>query len=142
MRGYSGSDIGLTRDSNQDDCKTGVFSDNAIWVVVCDGMGGANGGCTASTVATETISQKLIELYTPFASDDWIREIMEVAIQEANLKVFDISMEDSSLHGMGTTVVCAIARDHRLQIVHAGDSRAYLVRDGEISRITTDHSVV
>ncbi len=142
MRVYSGSDIGLTRDSNQDDCKTGVFSDNAIWVVVCDGMGGANGGCTASTVATETISQKLIELYTPFASDDWIREIMEVAIQEANLKVFDISMEDSSLHGMGTTVVCAIARDHRLQIVHAGDSRAYLVRDGEISRITTDHSVV
>ena len=44
MRVYSGSDIGLRRDSNQDYCKTGTFSDGAVWAVVCDAMGGANGG--------------------------------------------------------------------------------------------------
>ncbi len=142
MRVYSGSDIGLTRDSNQDYCKTGVFDDGAVWAVVCDGMGGANGGCTASTVAADTISEKLAELYRPGMTGDEIREIMECSVQDANRKVFDMSMEDSSLYGMGTTVVCAVARDNRLHIVHAGDSRAYLVSSGEIRRITTDHSIV
>ena len=142
MRVYSGSDIGLTRDSNQDYCKTGVFADSAVWAVVCDGMGGANGGCTASTVAADTISERLVDLYRPGMTEEEIRETMEYAIQEANLKVFDMAMEDSSLYGMGTTVVCAVAKDNRLHIVHAGDSRAYLLRDGGICRITTDHSVV
>ena len=56
MKVYSESDIGLMRNSNQDYCKTGNFSDDAAWAVVCDGMGGANGGCTASSLAAETIS--------------------------------------------------------------------------------------
>ncbi len=142
MRVYSGSDIGLTRDSNQDYYKTGVFPDNAVWAVVCDGMGGANGGCTASTVAADTISEKLTGLYRPGMTEDEIRDIMEYAVGEANLRVFDMSMEDSTLYGMGTTVVCAVARDRRLYVVHAGDSRAYLVNRDRIFRITTDHSVV
>ena len=142
MRVYSASDIGLMRSSNQDCCCTGGFSDGNVFAVVCDGMGGANGGCTASSVATETISQRLPDLYRPGMSDEEIREIMELAVSEANLRVYDMAQNDSSLYGMGTTVVCAVLRGTDLHIVHAGDSRAYLYEDGSLRRLTTDHSMV
>ena len=142
MRVYSGSDIGLVRDSNQDYCKTGVFPDNAVWAVVCDGMGGANGGCTASSVATETISQQLTEGYHPDMTSEQLRELMQTAVREANAKVYQMSMDNFTLRGMGTTVVCVVAGSGKIHIVHAGDSRAYLYRNGQIVRLTTDHSMV
>ncbi len=142
MKVYSASDIGLIRSSNQDCCKTGSFSDSSVWAVVCDGMGGANGGCTASSVATESISQRLLEMYRPDMTDEEIRELMEVSVSEANLRVYDMAQNDMSLNGMGTTVVCAVLRGDRLHIVHAGDSRAYLYKNDSVTRLTTDHSVV
>jgi len=142
MRVYSGSDIGLMRNSNQDYCKTGNFSDDAAWAVVCDGMGGANGGCTASSLAAETISGILTEKYRSDMTSIQIRELMEKAVKEGNRRVYEASCDDPSLHGMGTTVVCAIALENKLHIVHAGDSRAYLFENGNLRRITTDHSIV
>lgn len=142
MKVYAGSDIGLMRDSNQDYCKTGAFSENAVWAVVCDGMGGANGGCTASSEAAETIARLMTEKYREEMSSEALKEMMEDAVCDANRKVFEMSLADSSLYGMGTTVVCAVARNGQVHIVHAGDSRAYLYRDGTLSRVTTDHSVV
>lgn len=142
MRVYSGSDIGLVRDSNQDYCQTGLFPDSSVWAVVCDGMGGANGGCTASSVAAEAISQQLTEGYRSDMTSEQLRTLMETAVQTANTRVYQMSMESFSLRGMGTTVVCAIAKDGTIHIVHAGDSRAYLYRDGSITRLTTDHSIV
>ena len=142
MKVYSGSDIGLVRNSNQDYCETGVFSENAVWAVVCDGMGGANGGCVASSKAVEAIAEKLTEGYRPEMTSDELRQLMESAVQEANSKAFGIAQEDSYLYGMGTTVVCAVVRDGSAYVVHAGDSRAYMYLDDEIHRVTTDHSVV
>ncbi len=142
MNVYSGSDIGLMRSSNQDYCKAGSWSDGAVWAVVCDGMGGANGGCTASSVAAETIAQRISEEYRPDMEDFQIRTMMENAVAEANSRVFYMSLEDPSLYGMGTTVVCAAAVGNTVHVVHAGDSRAYLYSGGGISRVTTDHSVV
>ena len=142
MRVYSGSDIGLVRDSNQDYCQTGLFPDHVAWAVVCDGMGGANGGCTASSVATEAISQHLTEGYHPDMTSEQIRTLMEEAVEGANTEVYRMSMEDFTLRGMGTTVVCAIVRNGLVYIVHAGDSRAYLYGSGQIRRLTTDHSIV
>ena len=142
MRVYSGSDIGLRRDSKQDYCKTGTFSDGAVWAVVCDGMGGANGGCTASREASEIISRVLCDGYRAEMSCPQLRELMEYAVNEANAAVYRMAQEDASLYGMGTTVVCAVAKDGRISIVHAGDSRAYLYRDGVLTRLTTDHSIV
>lgn len=142
MRVYSGSDIGLVRDSNQDYCQTGLFPDHVAWAVVCDGMGGANGGCTASSVATEAISQYMTEGYRSDMTSEQLRELMQQAVQQANTKVYQLSVENFTLRGMGTTVVCVIVKDGQLHIVHAGDSRAYLYRDGSIHRLTTDHSIV
>ena len=123
MKLYSQSDIGLIRQSNQDYCMTGYFPDGAAWAIVCDGMGGANGGSTASRVATEN-------------------NLMKLAVDYANKSVYEMSRYVSGLEGMGTTVVCVIAKDERLHVVHAGDSRAYLFTGDSIRQITTDHSIV
>ncbi len=142
MRVYSGSDIGLRRDSNQDYCKTGIFESGAAWAVVCDGMGGANGGCTASSMAAETIAGILTEKYSAEMTSEQVRELMEQAVAAANGRVYTAACEDPSLRGMGTTVVVAIAVNGVIHIVHAGDSRAYLFEKDRIRRITTDHSIV
>lgn len=142
MMVYSGSDIGLRRDSNQDYCKAGIFEDGAAWAVVCDGMGGANGGCTASSTAAETISGILTERYSSEMTSEQVRELMEQAVASANTAVYEAACNDPMLSGMGTTVVCAVARNGVIHIVHAGDSRAYLFENDRITRITTDHSIV
>lgn len=142
MMVYSGSDIGLRRNSNQDYCKTGVFPDGTAWAVVCDGMGGANGGCTASSVAAETISSILTEEYSTDMTSEQIKELMKRAVSSANSKVYEEACNDPFLQGMGTTVVCALAGKGFVHIVHAGDSRAYLFENDSIRRITTDHSIV
>ena len=142
MKAYSGSDIGLKRNSNQDYCKTGTFQDGTVFAVVCDGMGGANGGCTASRVAVETIVTSINNGYNPLLKPDEVKALIELAVQKANTAVYEMASNDESLYGMGTTVVCAIVKDNRLHIVHAGDSRAYLYRNDDIQQLTTDHSMV
>lgn len=142
MKVYSGSDIGLKRNSNQDYCKTGTFPDGTVFAVVCDGMGGANGGCTASRVAVETIVGSINNGYDSSLKPEEIKSLIEFAVQKANTAVYDMATNDESLYGMGTTVVCAIIKDKHLHIVHAGDSRAYLYRNDDIRQLTTDHSMV
>lgn len=142
MRVYSKSDIGLKRNSNQDYCTSGTFSDGSVWAVVCDGMGGANGGCTASRVAVETISSELDNKYRADMNSDEIKTVLNDAVQRANKTVYDIAANDESLYGMGTTVVCCVVKDEQAYIVHAGDSRAYLYNGNTLVQLTTDHSMV
>lgn len=142
MQVYSKSDVGLKRTSNQDYCVTGIFSDNSAWAVVCDGMGGASGGNIASKVAAENIADTLKSGYSSDMDSEHLRELMELAIVYANTSVYDMSVHVPGLYGMGTTVVCAIAKNGKIHVVHAGDSRAYLYSDGVVKQITKDHSVV
>ncbi len=142
MRVFSKTDIGLRRNSNEDYCKEGTFSDGSIWAVVCDGMGGANGGCTASSVSAETIASSLIENYQESMSGEQIYGLIDDAIDKANLAVYNMARNVASLYGMGTTVVCAVVKDGMAHVVHAGDSRAYLYNGQTLKQITTDHSMV
>ncbi len=142
MKLYSQSDIGLIRNSNQDYCLTGYFSDGAAWAIVCDGMGGANGGSTASHVATESIAETLTTGYREDMTGHEICDLMKLAVDCANKAVYEMSVHVAGLEGMGTTVVCVVAKDDRLHVVHAGDSRAYLFAGDSIRQITTDHSIV
>lgn len=142
MKVYSKSDIGLKRDSNQDYCFTKIFPDKTALAIVCDGMGGANGGSTASHVAVETIVKEIEDNYDSSANGEQIKSLISSAVQKANGTVYDIASKDPSLYGMGTTVVCAMAKDNLVHIVHAGDSRAYLYQNNQIEQITTDHSMV
>lgn len=142
MRIVAKTDKGHVRDSNQDAYAVGEFSDEVAWAVVCDGMGGAAGGNIASALAVKVISDKINVSYREQMRDSSIKNMLDSALNAANVEVFDMAESKQELKGMGTTVVCAIVKDGQAYIAHAGDSRAYILKNGEISQITTDHSMV
>lgn len=142
MEVFSKSDIGLVRTQNQDDCRFGVISPSCVWAVVCDGMGGANGGNIASATAVEHISSQISELFNDNMSKDQISELMAEIVVEANMKVYEMSVSDPDLTGMGTTCEFVFVKDTTVHIVHVGDSRTYAIRGGKIKQLTEDHSVV
>lgn len=138
------TDIGLVRESNQDACRSGLTANGIAWAVVCDGMGGANGGNVASSIAVETMVRQYHSFFqgNPSYSDNSIRDLMVAAVYNANTAVYERSCAEEELHGMGTTVVSAIVYDGIAHIAHAGDSRAYLITPDGIRQVTTDHSIV
>lgn len=142
MRIVAKTDKGHVRDSNQDAYAVGEFSDEVVWAVVCDGMGGAAGGNIASALAVKVISDKINASYREQMRDSSIKNMLDSALNAANVEVFDMSESKHELKGMGTTVVCAIVKDGQAYIAHAGDSRAYILKNGKIFQITTDHSIV
>ena len=136
------TDVGAVRSSNQDSCDCGLFSPNSAWVIVCDGMGGANGGNVASAIAVETIREQLLSGYDENLSKPNLKNLMINAINRANEEVHRVSLERPELHGMGTTVVLLVAAKGTLHVAHVGDSRAYQRHGGVLTQITMDHSYV
>ena len=87
MEIYSRTDKGMVRHSNQDAERHGFFEDGSAWAVVCDGMGGANGGNVASSTAVEEISVRLTDNYKSDMSASEIRDMCAKACNAANIKV-------------------------------------------------------
>ena len=142
MKIVAKTDKGMVRDTNQDAYAVGELPGGVAWAVVCDGMGGAAGGNIASALAVKVISEKINNSYNAQMKDISIKNMLHSALVAANLEVFDMSLERPELRGMGTTVVCAIVKEGQAYIMHAGDSRAYIVSDNELKQITMDHSMV
>lgn len=143
MRITAKTDTGLVRSSNQDSYSAGELSGGVAWAVVCDGMGGAAGGNIASTVAVRMISHSIDEGYRNGMRPSSIRNMLESAICGANACLYEMSRNDSSLSGMGTTCVAALIVDSTVYISHVGDSRAYIISsDGTLRQLTRDHSMV
>lgn len=136
------SDTGKVRHSNQDAFTTGRFDDGSAWAIVCDGMGGANGGNVASRMAVDNLSASLKSGYRSNMSETSIKNLLNSAVSAANIRVFDKSKESKELNGMGTTVVAVLICNKTAYIAHAGDSRAYLMSNGKLSQLTRDHSIV
>lgn len=136
------TDIGAVRQSNQDSCECGLFSKDSAWAIVCDGMGGANGGNIASSVAVGKMKEVIENGFNENMTSDNIRCLMLNAVAQANDEVFAMSQQQEELRGMGTTVVLMIATKGLLHVAHAGDSRAYLKNKDGLSQITVDHSYV
>ncbi len=141
MRAYGLSDIGKVRESNQDCFAVSVDGAQPVWAVVCDGMGGANGGYYASNTAVGAFSHGMDISFEGLKSKQ-IENVMCEAVQNANQSVYKTALEQPELSGMGTTLVAAVVLGDSAHIVHVGDSRAYLIGGDKISRLTTDHSVV
>lgn len=141
MQIYSKTDIGLTRHSNQDAVFTSTLEDGAVFAIVCDGMGGANAGNVASDMAVKVISEYITQSYRIGMDFYDIEKMFKNAISSANMEIYDMSLNNDELKGMGTTVVAALVRDGTAVITHVGDSRAYMAGEG-IKAITRDHSVV
>lgn len=142
MRTTGSSHAGRVRPNNQDAYVCGMLTENTAFAVVCDGMGGANGGNIASAIAMRCIADKLVDKYRENSSDDAVKELLESAVCSANTAVYTAAMEDKNLRGMGTTAVVAIANNKQFYIAHVGDSRAYMITHDTITQITNDHSVV
>jgi serine/threonine protein phosphatase PrpC len=124
----SRTDVGRVRPSNED---AFLVADDAHLVAVADGMGGHQAGEVASATA---ITALLDGVHRGATIGD--------AISGANDAVLARAAEDPSLRGMGTTMTAAVLHGATLVIGHVGDSRAYLLRDGVLVQLTTDHSVI
>lgn len=142
------SDVGKRRERNEDSF---LIDEELQLVVVADGMGGHLGGAYASKLAVATIDDVIKNLDQD--PDTTLQEGVQLkkgdyvgylryAIQTASQNIFEKSMSDATLHGMGTTTVAALFRDGKVYIANVGDSRAYRVRGSEIVQITRDHSLV
>lgn len=136
------TDVGKVRSSNQDSYAAGDLTSEVSWAVVCDGMGGANGGNIASEAAVRVISDKLKSGYHIGMNDNSIKHLLISAVEAANITLYTMSRENEELQGMGTTVVIAVRNFDTLYLANVGDSRIYVVSDSGIVQITTDHSVV
>jgi protein phosphatase len=135
LSSFAGTDVGLARSGNEDSylCGRTVFA-------VADGLGGHQGGEVASAMAVEPLAALDGRA---FADARQAAEALTAAIAEANRAILERAREDRTLWGMGTTVTAAaVAADRLLQLAHVGDSRAYLLRDGSLEQLTTDHTVV
>ena len=135
------TDVGLKRQTNQDAFFIRTLEDGAAVAVVCDGMGGANAGNVASETACEIISGYILNSYRSDMDNFELEKLLKNAIVSANLEVYDMSLKNDELKGMGTTVVLALARENSAVIAHVGDSRAYLAGE-QLKLLTRDHSVV
>ena len=135
------TDVGSVRPENQDDYRAGELNSDAAWGLVCDGMGGARGGREASVSACDVIEHSFHEQYAQCLPGDE-EKFLKRALTGANRFVFQKASREEELAGMGTTAVCALVRGGNAFICHAGDSRAYLVRDGKLTQLTHDHSYV
>ena len=142
MRICGRSDTGRVRSSNQDAFVCGSLSENTLFAVVCDGMGGANGGNVASAIAIKVISDRIVDVYRDGMESNSLRNMLDTAIAAANVEIYDTAMADAELRGMGTTVVALILSDSTAHIAHVGDSRAYVLDEEGITQVTKDHSIV
>lgn len=139
MKSFAITDVGKRRELNEDYIYT---SDKTVGnlsnlYIVADGMGGHNAGDYASKHTVEKVVETIAALHEE--TDD--RQIITEAIDRANGYIYEKAKEDSSLSGMGTTLVVATCKDDVVTVANIGDSRMYIV-NREIRQITKDHSLV
>ena len=139
---FSATDPGRLRRNNEDSVAVDF---DASLVVLADGMGGYNAGEVASNIATSFIRTELgrwlIEAAAQ-ASDADVRRAMDICADNANRAIFNAAHSNPQYAGMGTTLVVGVFREGRLLIGHVGDSRCYRLRDGKLTQLTRDHSLL
>lgn len=142
MRYWGGTDVGVVRKENQDAYIIKKLDGSAALLLVCDGMGGANGGRTASNKAIEVFAQEVEGHHSKGMKPSQMADAVAAAAAAANQAVFEAAQADASLSGMGTTMVCLLADGMEAVVGNIGDSRAYLIDDDGMQQVTHDHSLV
>jgi serine/threonine protein phosphatase PrpC len=154
---FGRTDVGQIREHNEDnflvaDLSKGsrslmeedrvqLIGDRGTLLGVCDGMGGAAAGEVASQLAVDIIYEKLVEGPPPHDHDDLARRLV-FAVEEAGVRIFNEARADRTRRGMGTTATIAALLDDRLFIAQVGDSRAYVLRSGQLVQVSRDQSLV
>jgi len=156
---FAKTDVGRTREHNEDNymvvdltppsptltakVREHELGEKGSIFVVADGMGGAMAGEVASQLATQTIFQTLVTEWVPDRRSDvrsFTASLIE-AIHQANQAVHQRSLENPELRGMGTTLTAVGILGEQLNFAQVGDSRAYLIRGGEVEQVTRDQSL-
>ena len=147
IEAYGLTHVGRQRQHNEDAL---LVEKDARLFLVADGMGGHAAGEIASRIAVDSITEFILHTKEddgtwPHAYDERYRRTtnrLMAALRMANTRVLEAMRKDARLRGMGTTVVACMADGETMSVSHVGDSRAYLVREGKLSRLTNDHSWV
>jgi serine/threonine protein phosphatase PrpC len=142
------SDVGRVRTNNEDSYK---ILDSLSLYVLSDGMGGEAHGEVASALAVETVVKCCTEAKedsgvtllggTPNNFGEKTKKL-QGAVRQANLNIFDSAQKNPAQRGMGATLTTVWASADKLSVAHVGDSRAYLLRMGNLQQLTSDHSLV
>lgn len=145
---HARSDVGRTREHNEDT----FLCDRALGLyLVADGMGGHAAGEVAAALAAQTVAESVqrgASVVRAFAEGvagvraEDVKRLLAEAVRAANTAVFDASRADAQRRGMGTTLTALLLAGDRAFVAHVGDSRAYLLRGGEVRQLTEDHSVL
>ncbi len=138
---YGTSNIGMVRQENQDSYMFDSFSNTVGYAVVCDGMGGASGGKMASSIAVNAFASNILRIGDN-CDEDKLKSTLDLAIESANGDIYFKGLQDDNLKGMGTTLVSVVVINDVAYFANVGDSRAYIIRDDVIHRISHDHSAV
>ena len=133
--------LGNYRENNEDSIEVKQFPD-LIVSIVADGMGGQAAGEIASKRAIEIIPRELRKNLTPHLNPDAVKTVVRRAIVQANEEIMAMGALDKDMKNMGTTVVMTVWRKGaEMYVAGVGDSRCYLIRDGKVEQLTTDHSL-
>lgn len=135
------SSVGKQRKSNQDYADYYKSDYNQYLFVLCDGVGGHQAGEVASELTTKYLGEQFKQLTKELTKEDasqWIGQ----AIEDVNTYLYEESLKNRQLEGMGTTLVVSLITNEFVLIAHVGDSRAYVFNDGELIQKTEDHSLV
>jgi serine/threonine protein phosphatase PrpC len=139
---FATTDRGRLRTNNEDSV---VVDADTRLAVLADGMGGYNAGEVASNMATSMLRAELgrwLQEAGPQSTDAELRRAMDLYVDGANRAIFNAANVNSQYAGMGTTLVVAVFRSEKLVVGHVGDSRAYRWREGRLTQITRDHSLL
>lgn len=128
------------RDVNQDDILHFYPSADSFFLGVADGMGGMAGGQIASQTVLQNVESTLREAFEAGVSPDQLKTVLAEAFDQAQASIREITEQDPSLEGMGTTLTCVLGCENRFIAGNLGDSRVYYLHDGEIDQLTEDHS--
>lgn len=134
------SSTGRVRETNQDYVDVFKNHKDVTMAVVCDGMGGHQGGDVASTMAVSHLGHSFSK--TDFEDPEIAKKWLNVQLKLENEVILETADRFSDLNGMGTTIVVAMAFAEKILIGHLGDSRAYIYGNGKFKQITEDHSLV
>jgi PPM family protein phosphatase len=156
LRVFGQTAVGQVREHNEDNFliadltrKSREFSSGQLYQIgrcgavfgVCDGMGGAAAGEVASRLGVDIIYNQLVAAGVPRGREDLARRLVN-SIQDAGHRIFSEARADRTRRGMGTTATIAAFLDDRLFVAQVGDSRAYVLRNGELVQVTRDQSLV
>jgi protein phosphatase len=133
--------LGNYRENNEDSIEVKAFPDMSI-CIVADGMGGQAAGEIASKRAIEVVPREIRRHLTPQSDLETTKTVLRKSIVQANEEIITMGSLDRDLKNMGTTIVMAVWRKgHEMFISNLGDSRCYLIREGQIEQQTIDHSL-